>query len=84
VQLGLLSWAAWTNLFYGVIKLDPSFGIVRYIGVSPALPVYSSGACTADLWRPLEKQQHNRCHFGWPQKLGKKPYKAGSLTKLNS
>lgn len=50
----------------------------------PALPVYTSNACTADLWRPLEKQEPDRCRFGWPQNPGKKPYKAGNLTKLNS
>lgn len=84
MQLGLYSCAAWTNLFYGLIELNPSFYIPICTGMSPALPVSSSSACTADLWQPPEEQQHNRCHFGWPQKLGKEPCKAGSLTKLNS
>lgn len=83
-QLGLLSSTAWTNLFYGVIKLEPPFGVLECIGMSPALPVYTRSACTADLWRPLEKQQLNRCHFGWPQKLGKQPYKLEILQSLTA
>lgn len=67
-----------------IIKLDPSFDILTCKVMGPVLPVYTSHACTADLWRPLEKQEPNRCHLGWPQKPGKKSYKAGNLTKLNS
>lgn len=84
MQLGLFSCAVWTNLFCGLIELDPSFYIPKCTGMSPALPVSTSSAYTADLWQPPEEQQHSRCHFGWPQKLGKEPCKAGSLTKLNS
>lgn len=84
MQLGLFSRAAWTNLFYALIELNPSFYIPICPGMSPALPVSTSRACTADPWQSAEEQQHNRCHSGWPQKLGTEPHKAGSPTKLNS